>query len=137
VPDAKSFLDIQQEEETFRTKHPVSVEGKWFIERKERAGSISAIQEAEEKDREYRLFVEEQRLVEEQIEREIQERKKLSNRKPKKQSKGAADADGGVNKKSVKSGEGRRRRPNNNRKKCKAGGEASSSSAQASSTPGL
>jgi hypothetical protein len=135
APDVKSFLDIQQEEETFRTKHPVSVEGKWFIERKERASSISAIQEAEEKDREYRLFVEEQKWVEEQIEREIQERKKLSNRMPKKQSKGAADAGGGVKKKSGKPGEGRRRRPNDNRKTSEVGGEASPSSAQASSSP--
>jgi alpha-tubulin suppressor-like RCC1 family protein len=135
--DAKSFLDIQQEEETFRTKQHCSVEGKWFIERKERAGSISAIQDAEAKDREFRLLLEEQKWVEKEIEREIQERNKARNRTPRKQNnKKAANANGGVvGKKSAKSGEGRKRRPNNHCKTSDAGGEASSLTGKASSTP--
>jgi hypothetical protein len=135
TPDAKSFLDIQQEEEAFRNEQHCPVGGKWFIERNERAGSISAIQEAEEKDREFRLFVEEQKRVEEQIEREIQERNKARNRKSKKQNKGSAHANGGVGKKSCISREGGKRRPNNHHGKSNAGGEASSSFGKASSTP--
>ena len=85
----KSFAEIQQEEEEIRNKEQIRVEGKWYIDQRVRAGSISAIQQAEEKDREHRLFVEEQKQIEAEIERERRQAQRRSrNRKPRKKKKG-------------------------------------------------
>jgi hypothetical protein len=138
-----SLADIQQEEQEIRKKLPKRVEGKWYIGERVRAGSISAIQEAEEKNREHQLFVEEQKRIEEQIvrERQQQEKKKKSQsrnknhkpRSPKKNKKetptGSEDAGAKSNKKEgKKSGGGRKRRPNP-REKSNAGDQTSKTNA--------
>jgi hypothetical protein len=69
----KSLLQIQQEEADFQSRNKSKVdvkEGKWFIQRTERAASFSAIQEADARDREMELLIEEQKRIEEQIARE-------------------------------------------------------------------
>ena len=66
----KSLLQIQQEESEFQSRNKVrneAKEGKWYIQRTERAGSFSAIQEAEVRDREMDLLIEEQKQIESQI----------------------------------------------------------------------
>mmetsp|Transcript_11966 Transcript_11966/g.16736 ORF Transcript_11966/g.16736 Transcript_11966/m.16736 type:complete len:331 (+) Transcript_11966:3-995(+) len=81
----RSFLDIQQEEEEFRSKQdtPCKVEGRWYIERRERAGSMSKIQQEEVHEREMELLVAEQKRIEEQImlERQQQEKKNAPKKK--------------------------------------------------------
>ena len=69
----KSFSEIQQEEETFRSNedHMCRIEGnQWFVAQRERAASIGEIQEQEKKDREIQERIEEQK----QIERDIMDR---------------------------------------------------------------
>jgi hypothetical protein len=123
-----SFMDIQQEEQEIRRKEHIRVEGKWYIDQRVRAGSISAIQEAEEKNREHQLFVEEQKRIEAQIERERQQAQyKSRKRKPRMQKRDVTgtEGDGKNAKKPAKNGGGRKRRPNN-RKKSNAGEQTSS-----------
>ena len=113
-------MDIQQQEQEIRDKEHTRVEGKWYIDQRVRAGSISAIQEAEERNREHELLVEEQRQIEAQIQRERQEqqeqqnkKKRSRNRKPQKANqKNEGDCGNGKNQqKAAKSG-GRNKRPN-------------------------
>jgi alpha-tubulin suppressor-like RCC1 family protein len=69
----KSFSEIQQEEEAFRSNedHMCRIEGnQWFVAQRERAASIGEIQEQEKKDREMQERIEEQK----QIERDIMDR---------------------------------------------------------------
>jgi hypothetical protein len=70
--NSKSLLEIQQEEEILaKKKSPhAAKEGKWFVEQVDRADSFSAIQEAEEHERELRLIIEEQKRIEVQIAKE-------------------------------------------------------------------
>ena len=66
----KSLLQIQQEETEYQSRNKSRNEtkdGKWFIQRTERAGSFSAIQEAEVRDREMDLLIEEQKRIESEI----------------------------------------------------------------------
>jgi hypothetical protein len=77
---AKSFSEIQQEEEALRYNedHMCHIRGNhWYVQQRERAASIGEIQEQEERDREMQFFIEEQRRIENDI---------LSKSKQKKQS---------------------------------------------------
>jgi hypothetical protein len=72
------FLAIQQEELEFKKKQDQSFgpsPGKWFIERRERAQSFSEIQLCDEKEREKRIFVEEQFRIEKLIMDELSSKK--------------------------------------------------------------
>ena len=124
-----SFMDIQEQEEAMRSKEPSRVEGKWYVDQRVRASSISAIQEAEKKNREHELFVEEQKRIEAEIMRERQQAKsrKPRKRRPRKQTKGndAVSAGDGASaddsgKKQAGRGGGRNPRPSN-RKRSNAG----------------
>ena len=87
-PHSKSLLEIQQEEEDFvkrQAKHATK-EGKWYLGRADRADSFSAIQETAAQEREWRLLVEEQRQIEEQIARENQQQEEGKNAKKKRTS---------------------------------------------------
>lgn len=118
---SSKLMDIQQQEQEIRDKEHARVEGKWYIDQRVRAGSISAIQEAEEQKREHELLVEEQRQIEAQIQRERQEqqqqqqnkKRRSRNRKPQKANQ--KNNDGGGDDKNqpnaAKSG-GRKKRPN-------------------------
>lgn len=75
-PDAvaKTLVEIQTEELDFNTRQDRAYGeggGCWFLERKERAGSLHAIQQEEEKEREHQLLVEEQLQIEKQILEEL------------------------------------------------------------------
>jgi len=66
----KSLRQIQQEEQEFQIRNKAKnelKEGKWYIQRSERPGSFSAIQEADAREREMALLIEEQKHIEEQI----------------------------------------------------------------------
>jgi alpha-tubulin suppressor-like RCC1 family protein/ferredoxin len=73
-----SFHAIQQQEVDFKILQDQSYKdnGKWFIERRERAGSLAAIQDEAATKREEQLFIEEQKRIEEQIHREVALQKK-------------------------------------------------------------
>jgi len=77
------FQDIQQQEQEFKTVQDQSYKdnSKWFIGRRERAGSFTAIQEAANKEREEQLMIEEQKRIEEQIMREVALQKKKDEKK--------------------------------------------------------
>lgn len=105
-----SLLDIQSAEEDLRTRRDQSCgfDGGWYLERRVRAGSISAIQEEEAKRKqEMELLMREQWLAEEQIKHNLEkqkeaEKKKNRNRKQKKgkqssKAKGRNDHSGGKN----------------------------------------
>lgn len=64
-----SFLDIQVQEQDFKSRQDQTYgpNGKWFIERRERAGSFKEIQGETVKETEERLFIEEQMNIEKQI----------------------------------------------------------------------
>lgn len=74
-----SFRDIQEQEQDFKAKqdHTFGENGKWFIERRERAGSFKEIQS------ETIMHTEEQRLIEEQIQIEKQIYEELAAQKAK------------------------------------------------------
>lgn len=81
----KSLLQIQQEEADFQSRNKSKVdvkEGKWFIQRTERAASFSAIQEADARDREMELLIEEQKEIEAQIARENSKTQREQKKKP-------------------------------------------------------
>lgn len=70
----KTFAEIQAEEADFKSRQDKSYEkagGTWFIERRERANSLSEIQKSTRKEQEERAFIEEQRRIEEQIYKEL------------------------------------------------------------------
>jgi hypothetical protein len=71
---AKSLREIQEEEVDFKNRQDQSFgkdAGSWFIERRERAGSMRAIQDSAEKDREEQMMIEEQIRIEAQIKQEV------------------------------------------------------------------
>jgi hypothetical protein len=72
-----SFLDIQQEEQDFKAKQDQSYasNGKWFIERRERAGSFNEIQNEAAREREEQMVIEEQLWIERQILEELAAKK--------------------------------------------------------------
>jgi len=84
----KSFSEIQQEEETFRSNedHMCRIEGnQWFVAQRERAASIGEIQEQEKKDREIQERIEEQKQIERDImDRARQEKMNIHIKKPRK-----------------------------------------------------
>ncbi|CAB9519584.1 RCC1 and BTB domain-containing protein 2 [Seminavis robusta] len=84
-----SFQVIQKQEEDFKNVQDQSYQdnGKWFIERRERAGSFATIQEAATKQREEQLFIEEQKRIEEHIQREQALKKKKEDALKKKKEK--------------------------------------------------
>lgn len=87
---AKSLLEIQLEEENFQRNRDVSFgesngTNKWFIEQRERAGSMSQILESEEQKKlEMEALIQEQMKIEDSIRRENQ---RIENEKKKKKKK--------------------------------------------------
>lgn len=79
---AVSLADIQDQEAKFTARKDKTFKdnGKWFIERRERAISLSEIQGKEQEDVDFQLLVEEQKEIEAQIMRDVQ----ASKPKPKK-----------------------------------------------------
>jgi len=73
IPAASTFRDIQQQEEELKARQDQAVQddGKWYVERRERAMSLKEIQDSDEKERELRLMVEEQFRIEKQIQEEL------------------------------------------------------------------
>jgi hypothetical protein len=70
----KSLAEIQVEEVDFKTRQDKSYEhggGSWFIERKEGADSLQEIKLSAEKEREERLLIEEQHIIEAQIQKDV------------------------------------------------------------------
>jgi hypothetical protein len=66
--EKKSMYDIQQDEINRKALCDKGViEGKWYVDHRERALSISAIQQEEAEAHRLQLFIEEQRAIEEQI----------------------------------------------------------------------
>jgi hypothetical protein len=78
VVAAKSLIDIQQQEQEFQDKEDQTFasNGKWFIERRERAHSFRDIENDANKEREDRLFLEEQFRIESMIRAEHEKAKK-------------------------------------------------------------
>ena len=83
------FQEIQKEEEEFKNVQDQSYtdNGKWFIGRRERAGSFASIQEIATQEREHQLLVEEQKRIEEQILREVAMAKKKQEQKQRQKAK--------------------------------------------------
>ena len=87
TPNSKSILQIQTEEAKLKEcgdKSSGSGTSSWFVDRRERAGSLLEIQKGAEKDLEERLLVEEQFRIEAQImeeNRKRQEEEKKAQRK--------------------------------------------------------
>lgn len=101
-PKAKCLAEIQAEEADFKAREDRACEGDkvWFMGRRERAGSLHAIQEAAEQERELQLMIQEQMEIEAQIQRDLvaQRRKEKGQAKGKKgMKKGAADKSRTVN----------------------------------------
>lgn len=76
VKPKKSLAEIQAEEVDFKAREDRAFksdgkESSWFIERRERADSLHAIQQAAEIERETELLIQEQLEIEAQIQREI------------------------------------------------------------------
>mmetsp|Transcript_11042 Transcript_11042/g.24623 ORF Transcript_11042/g.24623 Transcript_11042/m.24623 type:complete len:1461 (+) Transcript_11042:338-4720(+) len=94
-PASANFASIQDEELEFKGKQDPACneQGKWFIQQRQRAGSLKEIQKSAEQERQERLFVEEQFRIEQMILAESekkkeeegagQEKKRLPNRKKK------------------------------------------------------
>ena len=64
------FVHIQDQEMAFKEKEDAAckdTQAVWFVQRRERAGSLKEIQRSAEKEREQRLFVEEQHRIEKMI----------------------------------------------------------------------
>ena len=95
VASRVSLRDIQQQEQDFNGKQEQAHDPntKWFVERRERAGSFMEIQNETVKQTEDRLFIEEQVQIEKQILQEVAAAKKATEKpkakprpnKPKKQ----------------------------------------------------
>ena len=84
---AINFTKIQKQEVDFKNVQDQTFQdnGKWFIERRERAGSLATIQQAEDKAREEQLMIEEQMRIEADIMRELALQKKKEEAKKKRQ----------------------------------------------------
>jgi len=82
-----SFEAIQREEEEFKSLQDKTYQddGKWYIGRRERAGSITAIQQAEQEERDRQLMIEDQKKIEAEIYRQIAEQKKKQVKKMRQQ----------------------------------------------------
>ena len=82
----QTFTDIQKEELDFKSKEDQTFgsNGKWFIERRERAGSLREIQKIEEEERQHQLLVEEQLRIEKQIQEDLESQKRSKKPKGKK-----------------------------------------------------
>lgn len=85
-----SFREIQQQEEHFVSKqdHSYASAGKWFVERKERAGSFMEIQNEAVARQERDELIEEQRRIEQQIYDEIAAKKEEEAKKTRSKQKG-------------------------------------------------
>jgi hypothetical protein len=131
-----SFIDIQQQEHEFKTKQDQTYgdDSKWFIERRERAGSFKEIESETAKELEERLFIEEQLRIENEIQKELAAKKaheesktrklknknsKPKNRKPKPPPGGKAPIANEGKKKSDTT-KGRRRTNSSEKKKVNA-----------------
>ena len=84
---AVAFKNIQKQEVDFKDVQDQTFQdnGKWFIERRERAGSLTTIQQAENTEREQQLMIEEQIRIEAEIMREVAALKKQEESKKKRQ----------------------------------------------------
>jgi len=83
----KSIFDIQLEEEELKSKQDLmcaNLDGKWYVERRERADSLHQIQKSEEEERARQKLVEEQKEMEKKM---LQERVKSENEKKKRSNK--------------------------------------------------
>lgn len=92
--NARSFAEIQREEEDIRNKEDhtsrLGVLGgsKWYVSQRERAASIGDIQQQQTKDEEWLRLVEEQKAIEAEIARANsakKQRKRLTKKKPSKE----------------------------------------------------
>ncbi|KAL7571439.1 hypothetical protein ACA910_019196 [Epithemia clementina (nom. ined.)] len=84
---ATKFVHIQDEELAFKEKQDAAcgeAQAVWFVQRRERAGSFKEIQRKDEKERDHRLFVEEQYRIEQMIQQEKEQREKEEQRAAKK-----------------------------------------------------
>ena len=85
-----SLQAIQEQERDFKLRQDKacglgdSGNRKWFVEQRERAGSMQDIQQQDEKDREMRLLVEEQFQIEKQIQDEINAKRSAEKKTKKK-----------------------------------------------------
>jgi alpha-tubulin suppressor-like RCC1 family protein len=84
TPPSQSLKDIQQQEEDLKTKQVPSCgeNGRWYIERRERADSLTEIQAKEARENEFRRFVEEQREIEKIMMHELVTSKEADNKNP-------------------------------------------------------
>lgn len=76
---AKSFFDIQKEEQNNRQKedHMCHLGGnKWFVQQRDRAASIEQIQRKEQEEAEWEALVADQRRIEEEIARDAKTKAK-------------------------------------------------------------
>jgi hypothetical protein len=107
---AKRLVDIQQQEQEFQDKEDQTFasNGKWFIERRERAHSFRDIENDANKEREDRLFLEEQFRIESMIRAENEK----STQKEQQETKGNRRRRGST---SCKNGHGNNRNHNSNK----------------------
>jgi alpha-tubulin suppressor-like RCC1 family protein len=94
-----SFQEIQREEKDFKANkedQSFGANGKWFIERRERAGSFREIEDSATKDREHKLMVEEQLQIEQQIQEGLRMKKEAERKASKtaKNRRGKSKKDG-------------------------------------------
>mmetsp|Transcript_14346 Transcript_14346/g.22130 ORF Transcript_14346/g.22130 Transcript_14346/m.22130 type:complete len:266 (-) Transcript_14346:65-862(-) len=75
---SEGFQNILREEENRKAHEDTRgvSESKWFLEQRERASSFSALQKADEEERELQRLIEEQRQIEAQIEADNARKKK-------------------------------------------------------------
>ena len=90
----KTFAEIQAEEVDFKSRQDKTYEkggGTWFIERRQRAGSLREIQFSAQKEQEERELIEEQKRIEEQIQKDLalqrQQKQQQQNQNNKKKNK--------------------------------------------------
>jgi len=90
VSPALSFREIQEQEQDFKTKQDKNYAegGKWFIERRERAGSFREIQSETVQETEEQRFVEEQIEIEKQIYEQLAAQKAAEDSKSQKKGQG-------------------------------------------------
>jgi hypothetical protein len=90
----KSFAEIQQEEEAIRKKedHMCRIDGnQWFVQQRERAASISEIQQREQQDKEMLYLIEEQKQIEMDIMMSINKTKNVKKKQQRKTARSTAN----------------------------------------------
>mmetsp|Transcript_557 Transcript_557/g.938 ORF Transcript_557/g.938 Transcript_557/m.938 type:complete len:1396 (-) Transcript_557:68-4255(-) len=100
VAKKKSLAEIQAEEQEFNSRQDRAYEkggGSWFIERKERANSLQEIQSNAREEQERLEFIEQQKRIEEQIQKDLAQQKQ---RKQKQQNRRKGQGKKNLNNKS-------------------------------------